>query len=307
MSVRITISHSGGITGTIRYHYARSSSLRGAIVGAGDVANFVSGSTVSTSDVVISIVVMVIAWLLSRLAGRGVVSVLSRVEGISIDLRELFARLTRYFVLLIGFGVSLTFLGAPIQPLLSAAIIVAVVAALALRGVAENFAAGVVIQTRRPMQLGDRIEALSYRGVVREMNGRSVVIETDDGRTVHLPNAKVLDSPLVNSSTHAARRTEIHVHSAGVDDVDGTIARLLAVAAQGEGVLADPAPMAVVTSIDHENIMMLVRIWHEPEPDSEAAAVTSVIRLIYSTEQQRGRAVAVFVPSAPAPTPPAHQ
>ena len=218
---------------------------------------------------------------------------------------RLVGRLTNYFVLLIGFGVSLTFLGAPIQPMLSAAIIVAVVAALALRGVADNFAAGVIIQTRRPMQLGDRIEALTHRGVVREMNGRSVVIETDDGRTVHLPNAKVLDNPLVNSSATAARRTEIQVHSSGIDDIDGTIDGILAAAAQAHGVLADPAPAAVVRSIDHDSITMLVRIWHDPEPDAGAAAVSEAIRLIHATEQQHGRTATVFSPpSAPPPPPP---
>ncbi len=266
-----------------------------------DVSDVVSGSTISASDVVLAIVVMVIAWILSRLARRGVVGALGKVQGISPDQRALSGRLTNYFVLLLGFGVALTFLGAAIQPLLSAAIIVAVVAVLALRGVADNFAAGVVIQTRRPMQLGERIESLGYQGVVRETNGRSVVIETDDGRTVHLPNAKVLDNPLVNSSSHATRRTEIQVHSPGIDDIDGTIEGILAAAAQANGVLAEPAPDVVVRSIDHDTITMLVRIWHDPKPDVGAAAVSDVIRRIHATEQQHGRTATVFTPPEPAP------
>jgi small conductance mechanosensitive channel len=276
------------------------------IARAGDVADFVAESTLTASDVVLAIVVMVIAWILSRLARRGVVGVLGRVQGVSPDLRALAGRLTHYFVLLIGFGVSLTFLGAPIQPILSAAIIVAVVAALALRGVADNFAAGVIIQTRRPMQLGDRIEALGHQGVVQEMNGRSVVIETADGRSVHLPNAKVLDNPLVNSSTNAARRTEVQVHTPGTDDIDGTIEGVLAAAAQARGVLAEPAPVAIVRSIDHDNITMIVRIWHDPEPGAATVAVSEAIRLIYATEQQHGRTATVFTPPTAAPAAPHH-
>jgi small-conductance mechanosensitive channel len=234
------------------------------------------------------------------------VSLLGRVQGVSPDLRALAGRLTSYFVLLIGFGVALTFMGAPIQPMLSAAIIVAVVAALALRGVADNFAAGVIIQTRRPIQLGDRIEALSHHGVVREMNGRSVVIETADGRTVHLPNSKVIDNPLVNSSASSARRTEIQVHSSGVDDIDGTIEGILAATAQSQGVLDDPAPVATVRSIDHDSITMIVRIWHDPEPGAGASAVSDAIRLIYATEQRHGRTATVFTPPTPAPAAPPH-
>jgi len=272
-------------------------------VGSG-VADLVSGSTLSASDVVLAIVVMIVAWILSRFARRGVLGVVGKVQGISPDQRELSGKLTSYFVLLIGFGVSLTFLGAGIQPLLSAAIIVAVVAALALRGVADNFAAGVIIQTRRPMQLGDRIEALSYQGVVRDMNGRSVVIETDDGRTVHLPNAKVLDNPLVNSSSNSARRTEIQVHTPGIDNIDGTIEGILAAAAQANGVLADPTPVAVVRSIDQDGITMVVRIWHHAEPVAGSIAVSEAIRLIYAAEQQHGRAATVLTPPAALPAPP---
>jgi small-conductance mechanosensitive channel len=271
-----------------------------------DFSDFVSSSTISASDVVFAIIALVAAWILSRLARRGVVNLLGRVEGISPDLRALAGRLTGYFILLIGIGVALTFMGAPIQPMLSAAIIVAVVAALALRGVADNFAAGVIIQTRRPIQLGDRIEALGYSGVVREMNGRSVVIETADGRMVHLPNSKVLDNPLINSSSSSARRTEIQVHSSGVDDIDGSIDGILAAAAQADGVLADPVPVAAVRWIDHDSITMIVQIWHDPDPGAGAAAVSDAIRLIYAAEQQHGRTATVFTPPVPAPTPPPH-
>ena len=272
-----------------------------------DISDFVTSSTISGSDIVFAIVTLIVAWILSRLARRGVVSLLGRVQGISPDLRVLAGRLTGYFVLLIGFGVALTFMGAPIQPMLSAAIIVAVVAALALRGVAENFAAGVIIQTRRPIQLGDRIEALGHQGVVREMNGRSVVIETADGRMVHLPNSKVLDNPLVNSSSRSARRTEIQVHTSGVDDIDGTIGAVLAAAAQSRGVLVDPAPIAVVKSIDHDAITMVVQIWHDAEPGAGALAVSDAIRLIYTAEQQHGRTATVFTPpTPPAAAPPPH-
>ncbi len=252
----------------------------------------------------LAIVAMVIAWILARLARRGVVGVLGKVEGISPDLRILAGRLTHYFVLLLGFGVALTFLGAPIQPMLSAAIIVAVVAALALRGVADNFAAGVVIQTRRPMQLGDRIEALTYQGVVREMNGRSVVIDTDDGRAVHLPNAKVLDNPLVTSSPGSARRTEIQVHTPGIDDIDGTIETILAAVGQVQGVLANPAPVAIVRAIDHDGISVIVQIWHDPGAGTSGDAVSDAIRMIYATEQQHGRTATVFTPPTPAPAAP---
>jgi small conductance mechanosensitive channel len=174
----------------------------------------ITNSTVSALDVVLAVIVLVVSWVLARIANRAVLRVTGRLGGISDDLGSLAARVTRYFFLLLGIGVALSILGAAIQPLLTAAVIVAVVAALAVRGVADNFAAGVVIQTRQPFHLCDEIDALGFVGVVRELNGRSVVIETYDGRAVHLPNAKVLDSPIVNHTTVGARRSEVEVRAA---------------------------------------------------------------------------------------------
>ena len=72
--------------------------------------------------------------------------------------------MAKYSCWLLGAGIALTFLGVEIQPLLAAALIVAVVAILAIRGVTDNFAAGVVIQSRRPVHIGDEIEVLDQTG-----------------------------------------------------------------------------------------------------------------------------------------------
>jgi len=68
--------------------------------------------------------------------------------------------MAKYFVLVLGIGIAISILGAPIQPVLAAAIIVAVVIVLALRGVADNFAAGVVLQSRKPIRVGDFVASL---------------------------------------------------------------------------------------------------------------------------------------------------
>ena len=98
-----------------------------------------------------------------------------------------------------------------IQPLITVAIVFGVILALALRGIADNFASGIVLQTRRPIHIGDEVESLGYVGNVLDMDSRAVVIETFDGRTVHLPNSEVLGDPLINHSTKGARRSEVEV------------------------------------------------------------------------------------------------
>ena len=155
------------------------------------------------------------------------------------DLEALAVRLSGYFVIFIGVGVALAFLGAEIQPLLAAAIIGGVVVVLALRGIADNFAAGIVLQTRHPIRVDDEIESGSHSGVVTELNGWAVVIRTFDGRTVHLPNAELLDSPMVNRTVYGARRSDVEVRVES-DDPEAARRTILDTVATVPGVLGDP-------------------------------------------------------------------
>jgi Flp pilus assembly secretin CpaC len=84
-------------------------------------------------------------------------------------MKGLLARIVGYLVIFLGVGIALSLVGAPIQPLLAAAIVVVAVLGLALHGIAENFAAGVLLQTRRPIHVGDEVQSLGFEGNVVEI------------------------------------------------------------------------------------------------------------------------------------------
>jgi small-conductance mechanosensitive channel len=119
---------------------------------------------------------------------------------------------------------------------------------------------------------------------------------------VHLPNGKVLDSPIVNNSTTAAHRTDVEVRSAGSDDVDSTVDAILAATRAVAGVLADPAPVVLVRAIAPEGVTTVVRFWHDPS--SGAPVSSAVVRALAASEQSRGIVATVMTPPAASPTPP---
>jgi small-conductance mechanosensitive channel len=100
-----------------------------------------------------------------------------------------------------------------------------------------------------------------------------VVVETWDGKIVHLPNTEVLANPMVNDTHSGTRRSEIEVRVESTD-VQGTCDRLLALVASAPGVVGHPAPMVFVTAVDPERVTTLVQFWHQP---SNANAVTSAV------------------------------
>ncbi|QNA92348.1 mechanosensitive ion channel domain-containing protein [Microbacterium sp. Se63.02b] len=191
---------------------------------------------------------------MSRFARKGVLSLAKRTPGISDTVSQLAARLTQYALLLVGIGVGLAFLGANVQPLLAMTAVAVVIVILVLRGVADNFAAGVLIQSRQSVKIGEEIAVDGpdgvIRGTVQELNGRSVVLTTVDGRTVHVPNAALLSGVLVNDSRHgrvAVPWTSGIVRSDGAD-LDEVIQVITTAASAVDGVHAREHPVVRVVS-----------------------------------------------------------
>jgi len=263
-----------------------------------------SASTVSGWDIALAVLVILLGWIGSIFAKRGILLLLTRLRGISPDLAALVARLVKYAVLLVAAGIALGFLGASVQPLITAAIIVAVVVALALRGVADNFAAGVVLQTRRPIKVGDEIEVDEYVGTVRDLNGRSVVILTADGRIIHVPNTQLLQHPVVNHSEAGARRSTVQVRVRRDQQSADALGDRLRVAAQAaDGVHRREATTVYTLALSAERAVFAVDFWHHP---SNTRRVTSnVVRALAGAgAAERMEAVVSSDPSAPPLTPP---
>lgn len=224
-----------------------------------------TASSANGWDLLFAALSIAAAWILSIFARKGVLAVLRRTPGVPEGVALFAARFTKYAIILLGIGVGLGFLGASIQPLLAITLILAVVLVLVLRGVADNFAAGVLIQTRRPVKVGDEIESGGYTGTVTELNARAVVIHTVDGRTVHIPNAMVLQEPIINHSDRGARRSEVQVRVSRADaEPDEVLSWLTDAAAGAEGVHKRESTRAVAIGLSPSRFTVTVQFWHHP-------------------------------------------
>jgi small conductance mechanosensitive channel len=165
-------------------------------------------------------------------------------------------------------------------------------------------AAGVVIQTRQPIRIGDEIELDTYRGLVRELNSRSVIIETDNGDRVHLPNRLVLESPLTNRSALDGRRTDVEVRAATNRPAGAIRDLILAAIATEQRIRTEPRPRVFLRGWEPERLTLLVRIWHEPTHDD--AVESAAVAAIGTALRDEGVPATVVVPPPTAPrTPPA--
>ncbi|MCI2956623.1 mechanosensitive ion channel family protein [Agromyces atrinae] len=261
--------------------------------------NLLGDSSITGWDLLIAALVIVAGWVLSIVTKKAVLALLRKAPGFSDAAAILIARIAKYAVVLLGFGVGLSFLGASVQPLLAIAIIVAVIAVLALRGIADNFAAGVVLQSRRPIGVGDEIEVDGYVGRVKELTGRTVVLHTLDGRTLHVPNSMLTQNVIVNHSEAGARRSEIEVRVLGAADLDALERDLTSVVGGIDGVHSREPVRVIVTTASPERATLRVQFWHHP---LHAVPVRSAAVAALSTalaESGRAATITSDLPDAP--------
>jgi small-conductance mechanosensitive channel len=252
--------------------------------------------SVTWGGILLTVAVLVVGWILSRYARRGVSTLLMRVRGVTPTFATVAARVVGYTIVLIAVGVALALMGANIQPLLAVVIVVAVVLVLVLRGVADNFAAGVLIQSRRTVGVGDEIQVQGSDGVivgrVLELNARAVVILSRDGRTIHIPNAKLLSDSLVNDSRHEARRSEVRVRvrreSHDVDEVAGWVRDAVAGV---DGVHSREPARVLTVEVGPERMILRAQFWHHPLHD--VPVTSDVVRAVAAALEDRGLACTV--------------
>ncbi len=170
-----------------------------------------------------------------------------------------------YGILLVTGIVSLALVGFPVSALLSASLIIVVILGVALQQSISNLAATIVFMLFQPFRLGELIEGNGVLGVVKEIQLFSTVIVTGDNREITVPNAKIQGNNLVNYTRLGRLRVDFEFSVSYTDDL-GKAKRVLADILSAEPrVLAEPAALIFVKSLDDSGVSIAVRPWVQPE------------------------------------------
>lgn len=131
---------------------------------------------------------------------------------------------------------------------------------MALQGSLANFAGGVLILLFRPFRLGDWIEAQGTSGTVDSIQIFHTVLRTGDNKTVIVPSGILSNGIITNTNRQPTRKV---VFDVGVDyEADLQKAReVLLELSKDPRVLADPAAVAVVSTLGDSSITVSLRCW----------------------------------------------
>lgn len=257
-----------------------------------ELESFVNAEELTVWDFVWAALVVVAAFLLARFARRLLRRLLHHSQQLSDEAADVIARAAGWAIVFTGIIYSVMLLGIDVAPALLIVLSIAVIVFLAGRRLMDNFSAGLVLQGTPMFAAGDQITTESGTGIVQEVTGRTVVIETIDGEHLHIPNKTVIDNPVVNLTDLGSRRSTLKIGVAYGTDLDHAKQVLEEVAAACELTRPEPPPEALVFEFGDNAIEFQLLFWHDPQVLDGYRAVDSVARAVARSLARQGIVIA---------------
>ena len=132
---------------------------------------------------------------------------------------------------------------------------------LALQGSLSNFAAGVLILILRPFDVNDWVDMAGVSGKVRRIKVFTTELLTGDNKCVIIPNARVLDSNIINHSSTGVRRIDLVIGVSYDDDLSHVKKVIKSVIDAEDRILPEPAPLIAVAQLADSSVNLNVRPW----------------------------------------------
>jgi small conductance mechanosensitive channel len=133
--------------------------------------------------------------------------------------------------------------------------------ALAFQGTFSNFAAGIMLLTFRPFDVGDFVEVGGGSGSVREVGIFSCVFDTGDNVQIRIPNSQIFGATIKNFSANDTRRIDLVMGVSYDDDLGVAVRTCMDTISADPRVLADPAPVVAVHELADSSVNLVVRPW----------------------------------------------
>jgi len=211
------------------------------------------------------IVIVVVFYLLSIVAGKAAKKAFSKSQHFSTLLRDFLVMSARRLVLLIGLFVGLSALEINIGPVLAIIGAAGFVIAFALQNSLSNFASGLLMLMYRPFDIGDMIQVAGTLGEVESMSLLSTQLRTPDNQLVIVPNNSVWGDVIINVTGITERRVDLVFGIGYSDDIDKAQKILEEIVNEHELVLKEPEYKVKLHELADSSVNFICRPWVKPD------------------------------------------
>ncbi|MCK5664512.1 MAG: mechanosensitive ion channel [Thiotrichaceae bacterium] len=211
------------------------------------------------------IVIVMVFYLLSILAGKAASKALSKSKKSSSLLREFLIMTVRRVVLVVGLLVGLSALEINLGPVFAIVGAAGFVIAFALQNSLSNFASGILMLVYRPFDIGNFINVAGVSGSVESMNLLSTQLRKPDNQLVIVPNNSVWDGVITNITGISERRLDLVFGIGYSDDTEKAREILEDIVNNQELVLKDPLPVIKLHELADSSVNFVCRPWIKTE------------------------------------------
>jgi small conductance mechanosensitive channel len=206
--------------------------------------------------------------IFTLIVGLWVIKMLTRVIGKSMEARNVDESLKGFFKSFFSIALKVLLVVTVIGMLgIEATSFVAILGAaglavgLALSGMLQNFAGGVMILILKPFKVGDYITAQGQSGTVSQILIFNTILKTPDNKTIIIPNGGLSTSTMINFSTEETRRVDLLFGVSYEDDIDKAREIILGVLNANNKIQQDPKPFIGVVELADSSVNFAVRAW----------------------------------------------
>lgn len=245
-----------------------------------DVVNFVP-------NLIAAIVIFILALYVGRLGFRAVEKIFTK-RRVDPELTLLMARIAQWTIIIFGTIWALAQVNFNVTGFVAGLGIVGFTVGFALKDIAENFVAGILLLLQQPFDIGDAVEVNGYGGTVTDIEIRSTTIRTWDGLLVIIPNAAVYGNPITNYSKVNKRRISLTVGVGYDTDLDKADALMLEVAHRLPGIKTDPAPVVVFNEFGDSAINATLYFWIDTSEAGYFGSLDAVVKGVKTAFAREG-------------------
>ncbi len=170
------------------------------VKGLADVTLIHVGETpVTGSDIFRFLIILIVAYLLSRSIRYAIRRVSDRDSSGSQASLYTLSRLSHYTIIIIALFIALSSIGLDFSNLALVAGALSVGIGFGLQSIVSNFVSGLIILFEHTLRVGDYIELdTGLTGTVKAINVRSTLINTNDNIDIVVPNSEFVTTRLTN-------------------------------------------------------------------------------------------------------------
>jgi small conductance mechanosensitive channel len=240
--------------------------------------------------------VMFTRWA-ANLSGRLTRTFLNRLhpELIEPTLQKFLIQAAGIMVWLVGLVAALNVVGIQTTTIVAVVGAAGLAVGLALQNSLSHFAAGVLLISLRPFEVGDQIEGAGVAGTVDSIGVFSTNLITADHIRITVPNGNLFSSTVQNKTVMGTRRVDLTI-DIGDRPIEPTISQLTTLVTAHPLVLKRPAMTCQVLSINlkaapDDSTVLSLRPWCAVDNYEQARSEILQIVKLALTEQSLGSTV----------------